>query len=157
MLFPRSRRSMQRYGRNKVIAILVTFAVFWIYVKVFVPQGVVLTKLGWDSGPTAPHKAFEKRWSGVVVAAEGRVEVVLPDSVVAPPETPTGSVLWKRSKIRTVDDHPVVVLYDEADTGGILAAGDEISVAGVFDWTTGGGIIRAFAADSIAFGVTRRD
>ncbi len=156
MIFPRGRRATQRYGRNKVIAILVTFAIFWIYLKVFVPQGVILTKLGWDTGPTTPQKAFDERWSGVVVVADGSVETVLADSTVAGRETPTGAIVWKRSKIRTVDDHPVVLLHDETEGAGRLAVGDEVSFAGVFRWTTGGGIVRSLAADSVAFGVTRR-
>ena len=156
MIFPRSRQSMRRYGRNKVIAILVTFAIFWIYLKVFVPRGVILTKLGWEPRVTAPSEAFDERWSGVIVAADASVEETMADSTAAGDGPPGAAVVWKRSKVRTTDDFPVVLLYDADEAGGPLAIGEEISFRGVYAWATAGGIVRALASDSTAFGVTRR-
>ena len=64
-----------------------------------------------------------------------------------------GALVLKRSRVRTADDHPVVLLYDPRETGGLLSRGDLVDFRGVYTWSTAGGLVRALAADSTAFGV----
>lgn len=152
MIFPRTRSARQRYGRNKVIAILVTFAVLMIYLKVFVPKGVVLSKLDWEPRRLSPREAWDARSSNVIVFAAGEVEEVLTDSLRTEGKSAIPYAL-ARTKVRTGSDHPVVLLYDPGEAGRALGAGEAITFRGVYRWTTTGGIVRALEADSSAFGV----
>jgi subtilisin family serine protease len=156
MIFPRGRKALQRYGRNKVIAILVTFAVLWIYLKVFAPRGLLLSRLDWEPRVVTPGKAWDERWSNVVVGADGVVEAVFSDSVLASAGGAAALVL-RRTKVRTVEGHPVIVLHDAGAVGpGRPDVGDSVSVKGMYDWSTGGGVVRAVRSDSSAFGLERR-
>jgi hypothetical protein len=152
VIFPRTKRARQRYGRNKVIAILVTFAALMLYLKVCMPKGVVLTKLDWEPRRLSPRQAWDARSSNVIVFARGEVERVLTDSLTV---DGLGDTPWAlaRTKVRTASDHPVVLLYDPGEAGHSLAEGESVTFRGVYRWTTAGGIVRALAADSSAFGV----
>jgi hypothetical protein len=163
VIFPRTPRARQRYGRNKVIAVLVTFAVVYGTIKFVLPRGDFLARF--QPGPRViePATAWEERWSGVVVGATGAVEAVLPDSLPgggaaagAPGATDALDTPARlaRVRFRTEDDHPLVLLYDPAGAGP-LNQGEVVSFLGLYKWTTGGGVVRAVAADSSAFGITR--
>ncbi len=156
MIFPRTPKARRRYGRNKVLAIIITFAIFFTYIKVFVPKGVILSKLNWEPRRATPARAFEERWSGVIVAASGSVEAAMADSVRAGEATDEAAAPpLARSRVRTGDDHPIVLLYDATEAGFRLDRGDLVDFRGVYSWSTGGGFVRALEADSTDFGVER--
>ena len=154
MIFPRTRRARQRYGRNKVIAILVTFAVVWGFLRYVLPRGDFLRRFERAPQSLTPSVAWKQRRSGVVVGATGAVQAVLPDSVKAQADG-DGPERMARVRFLTEAGHPLVLLYDPVEGGETLEEGETVTFLGVFQWSTGGGVVRAFAADSSAFGVTR--
>ncbi len=122
---------MQRYGRSKVVAILVTFAVVWVWLKWFAPD--------WRDtlqafGTRTPEVAFRERRSGAWVQAEAKVENALPDSADA------AGTMFHRARLRSADGHPFTLLHTE-DAKHAPAEGDSVRVRGVYDWDLKGGAV----------------
>jgi len=131
MILPRGRAARQRYGRNKVVAALVTFAVLWIWLTYFAPD--------WRDalagfGTRTPAYAFRERLSGVTVQTRAVVEEVLPDSSAAGPRP------LRRARLRTLDGHPFT-LQEATDEPLPLAPGDTVVVRGLYDWGLRGGAV----------------
>lgn len=122
---------MRRYGRNKVVAAVVTFVVLWIWLKFFAPDWRD-TLAGF--GTRTPGYAFRERLSGVVVQSRAVVEEMLPDSSVA------GSEPLRRAKLRAPDGHPFT-LQRAADKPLPLSPGDTVRVRGIYDWGLRGGAV----------------
>lgn len=128
-VFSRDRHAYQRYGRNKVIATLVTFAVVWVAVKwVYPGVGDAISGLALRT----PGLAFRERLTGEPVQTTAVVEVVLADS------TDAEGVLV-RHRLRTMKDHPFTLL--EASPGMGAGVGDTVRVRGVYVWDLTGGSV----------------
>ena len=137
MIFFRSASS--RYGRHKVIAALVTFAVLWIVLKVLFPDGALEGILrGMVRSTPTPEKLFAERTSDVALETIGVVEAVLADSLLPGAERAT----LQRVRFRSDSGHPLTLVHDLAVAPRVaLAAGDSVSVRGRYLWTTGGGLL----------------
>ena len=122
---------MQRYGRSKVIAILVTFAVVWAWLTWFAPD--------WKEnlqgfGTRTPDVAFRERRDGVWVQARATVEAPLPDSADA------AGTMFRRARVRAADGHPFTLMHRERPAKA-PAPGDSVHVRGVYDWDLKGGVV----------------
>lgn len=136
MIFPRSRARQHRYMRRKLIAIVITFGVGWLFVK-FLPESVLPER--WTAGGAAtPREAFRGRQSDVWVRAEAVVEKIQSDSLDA-----AGDRGLRRWRMRSTAGHPFTLLQDPV--GGLLRAqpGDTVSVRGTYRWDTSGGTVLA--------------
>lgn len=131
MLFPRSNKALYRYGRHKVVAILVTFVVVWSWLNWFAPD---LRDTLRGFGIRTPGAAFRERLSGEVVQARAVVEDVLADSVSA------DGVTFRRARLRSVAGHPFLLLHSEP-TDPVAAPGDTVRVRGIYEWGLRGGTV----------------
>lgn len=129
-------RSAERYGRHKVVAILVTFAVGWAAIKLFAPG--LEGSFAWF-GAWTPKRAFEQRASHVPVRATGVLESRLPDTTLAAGV----AVRWRA---RGADGHPFTWLQDPAVPALRAAAGDTVRARGEYVWDPRGGAVRTGGA-----------
>ena len=134
MILPRGRGQSARYGRHKVVAALVTFAVVWIWLKWFAPD--VRESLE-AFGVRTPEHCFREKVSGELVQARVTVEETLPDSAVA--GTPLG-----RWRVRSDDGHPFLLLAEGPLPG---APSDTLRLRGRYDWDPRGGTVRVLEED----------
>jgi hypothetical protein len=138
VIFPRTRGAQRRYQRNKVIAVVVTFALGWIAWKVL-PGNVLPPR--WTPGPPpTPDTAFRDRASDVTVETAAVVEAALPDST-----DPVSAVRLQRWRLRTVTGHPFVLLAEPYSMPR-PTPGDTLQVAGTYRWDNTGGTVRALAS-----------
>lgn len=132
MIIPRGKQDLARYGRHKVVAALVTFAVAWIVVQWVAPgirdalEGIALR---------TPDHCFRERRSGDIVQTRILVEEALPDSTTA-----DGTTL-RAWKVRSLGGHPFVVL-DREPSLDPAAPTDTLRVRGLYDWNSRGGTVR---------------
>lgn len=122
---------MQRYGRSKVIAALVTFFVLWAWLKWFAPD--------WKDnlqgfGTRPPDVAFRERKSGFWVQTEANVEAVLPDSADGAGAT------FHRARLRSTAGHPFTLMH-RLEGERAPAEGDSVRVRGVYDFDLKGGAV----------------
>ena len=136
-LFPDTPAARHRYGRRKVFAILITFALGYAAVKLFVPERSVENLRAFIPG-LDPREAFRQQASDVLVEAVGTVDAVLADSLATGAEVAT----LQRMRVRLDDDFTVLVVHDAEEGGRVrVAAGDSVSVRGAYWWSTVGGVI----------------
>ena len=129
----------ERYGRHKAIAILVTFALAWLAIKVWAPEWK--GSLPWAFADS-PRRAFEERRSDVPVRAFGVLEAALPDSAVA-------GGMAVRWRARSRDGHPFTWLQDPGAAPVSAAPGDSLMLRGRYVWdSTGGTIVTGEAGTS---------
>jgi hypothetical protein len=122
---------MQRYGKRKVVAAAVTFAVLWAWLTWFAPD--------WKDnlqgfGTRPPDVAFRERKSGAWVQTAAKVESALPDSADA------AGTVFHRARLRSVAGHPFTLLHTE-DGKHAPAEGDSVRVRGVYEWDLKGGAV----------------
>ena len=73
-IFPRTRKQQARYGRHKVVAAGITFALVWFGLKWLAPDARDALE---GLGTVKPGDAFRERTSGETVQARVVVEAVL--------------------------------------------------------------------------------
>jgi hypothetical protein len=129
----------ERYGRHKAIAILVTFALGWLAIRLWAPEWK--GSLPWAFADS-PRRAFEERRSDIPVRAFGVVEAPLPDSSL-------GGGAAVRWRARTRDGHPFTWLQDPAAPPVSAAPGDSLLLRGRYVWdSTGGTVVTGERASS---------
>jgi hypothetical protein len=129
-----------------VIAILVTFAVLYGGIKLFVPQQK-LDNLAQTFAPAStPERAFAERLSGIELEVLGIVEEVLADTLEGHTDPP--SVVHQRFRFRSFSGHPMAVLCEIPAQGRLaLSVGDTLSLRGEYRWDTRGGTLLASGVD----------
>ena len=127
-LIGRSPQARRRYFRHKLIAMVVTFAVVYAAVRLFVPRETIQEGLEAIVLRT-PAQAFEQRATGELVHAVGVVEAALPDTTIE-------AVPHRRWQARSIAGHPFVI-FDAA--GGTFAPGDSIAARGAYRFDPQGG------------------
>ncbi|NNE43700.1 MAG: hypothetical protein HKN12_05810, partial [Gemmatimonadetes bacterium] len=123
-IFPRTRASTRRYQRSKVVAILITFGIGWIVLKLApIDAERIVKRL--IAPPPGPAEHFESRES----------EVATQTRAVIGRATSAG---WEA---RSLDGHPFVLIRESGAPGAAPAPGDTVLVRGIYTWDPAGGRI----------------
>ena len=121
----------ERYGRHKALAILATFVLGYLAVRIFAPewQG----SIPWTFA-RSPKRAWEERVSDVPVRAIGVLEEAMPDSSM----DGRPAARWRA---RTRDGHPFTWLQLPQRPPVTAEPGDSVLVRGRYSWDSTGGTV----------------